>query len=110
NGHSQTVGALTNAGTVTLGSGGALNSTGLLTNSNILNVAGGTLNLAAGGTSTATGGLTGAGILNLNGGDFAISGANSGLSGQANIADGASATLNGAGTLGSSAIKVLGEL
>ncbi|EEQ00832.1 hypothetical protein yrohd0001_39630, partial [Yersinia rohdei ATCC 43380] len=39
NGHSQTVGALTNAGTVTLGSGGVLNS-GLLTNSHILDVTG----------------------------------------------------------------------
>ncbi|WP_049689335.1 autotransporter-associated beta strand repeat-containing protein, partial [Yersinia aldovae] len=60
NGHSQTVGALTNAGTVTLGSGGVLNS-GLLTNTSTVNLTGGTLNLSAGGTSTATGGLTGAG-------------------------------------------------
>ncbi|MDA5549816.1 autotransporter outer membrane beta-barrel domain-containing protein [Yersinia massiliensis] len=110
NGHTQTVGALTNAGTVTLGSGGVLNSTGALTNSNTLNIAGGTLNLAAGGTSSATGGLTGAGTLNINGGDLAVSGANSGLSGQTLIAAGASATLNGAGTLGSSAINVLGDL
>ncbi|WP_049611718.1 autotransporter-associated beta strand repeat-containing protein, partial [Yersinia massiliensis] len=57
NGHTQTVGAITNAGTVTLGTGGVLNSTGALTNSNTLNIAGGTLNLAAGGTSSATGGL-----------------------------------------------------
>ncbi|CQJ04052.1 autotransporter outer membrane beta-barrel domain-containing protein [Yersinia frederiksenii] len=110
NGHTQTVGALTNAGTVTLGSGGVLNSTGALTNSNTLNIAGGTLNLAAGGTSSATGGLTGAGTLNINGGDLAVTGANSGLSGQTLIASGASATLNGAGTLGSSAINVLGDL
>ncbi|WP_145514957.1 autotransporter outer membrane beta-barrel domain-containing protein [Yersinia massiliensis] len=110
NGHTQTVGAITNAGTVTLGSGGVLNSTGTLTNSNILNLTGGTLNLAAGGTSSATGGLTGAGTLNINGGDLAVSGANSGLSGQTLIASGASATLNGAGTLGSSAINVLGDL
>ena len=110
NGHTQTVGALTNAGTVTLGTGGVLNSTGALTNSNTLNIAGGTLNLAAGGTSSATGGLTGAGTLNINGGDLAVSGANSGLSGQTLIAAGASATLNGAGTLGSSAINVLGDL
>ncbi|MGK4445107.1 autotransporter outer membrane beta-barrel domain-containing protein [Yersinia enterocolitica] len=110
NGHTQTVGAITNAGTVTLGSGGVLNSTGALTNSNILNLTGGTLNLAAGGTSSATGGLTGAGTLNINGGDLAVSGANSGLSGQTLIASGASATLNGAGTLGSSAINVLGDL
>ncbi|AJI87400.1 extended Signal Peptide of Type V secretion system family protein [Yersinia frederiksenii Y225] len=109
NGHSQTVGALTNAGTVTLGTGGALSS-GLLTNSNILNIAGGTLNLSAGGASTATGGLTGSGTLNINGGDLALSAANSGLAGQTNIASGASATLSGAGTLGSSAVNVLGDL
>ncbi|PNM26301.1 autotransporter outer membrane beta-barrel domain-containing protein [Yersinia enterocolitica] len=110
NGHTQTVGALTNAGTVTLGTGGVLSSTGALSNSSSLNIAGGTLNLAAGGVSTATGGLTGAGTLNINGGDLAVSGANSGLSGQTLIASGASATLNGAGTLGSSAINVLGDL
>ncbi|WP_049604653.1 autotransporter-associated beta strand repeat-containing protein, partial [Yersinia aldovae] len=109
NGHSQTVGALTNAGTVTLGSGGVLNS-GLLTNTNTVNLTGGTLNLSAGGTSTATGGLTGAGTLNVNGGNLAISGANSGLAGQTNIASGAAATLNGAGTLGNSAVNVLGSL
>ncbi|EEQ12571.1 hypothetical protein yfred0001_45150, partial [Yersinia frederiksenii ATCC 33641] len=45
---------------MTLGSGGSLNS-GVLTNSNILNLAGGTLNLSAGGSSTASGGLTGNG-------------------------------------------------
>uniref|UniRef100_UPI0021BDDA66 autotransporter outer membrane beta-barrel domain-containing protein n=1 Tax=Yersinia aleksiciae TaxID=263819 RepID=UPI0021BDDA66 len=110
NGHTQTVGALTNAGTLTLGTGGVLTSSGALTNSNILNIADGTLNLSAGGTSTATGGLTGSGALNINGGDLAISGANSGLNGQTLIASGASATLNGAGTLGSSAINVLGDL
>ncbi|WP_145583821.1 autotransporter outer membrane beta-barrel domain-containing protein [Yersinia thracica] len=109
NGHSQTVGALTNAGTVTLGTGAALTS-GLLTNNNILNIAGGTLNLSAGGASTATGGLTGSGILNINGGDLAISAANSGLAGQTNIASVASATLTGAGTLGTSAVNVLGNL
>ncbi|WP_145591159.1 autotransporter outer membrane beta-barrel domain-containing protein [Yersinia rochesterensis] len=109
NGHSQTVGALTNAGTVTLGTGGALSS-GLLTNNNILNIAGGTLNLSAGGASTATGGLTGSGILNINGGNLAISAANSGLAGQTNIASSATATLSGAGTLGTSAVNVLGNL
>ncbi|WP_315850990.1 autotransporter outer membrane beta-barrel domain-containing protein [Yersinia frederiksenii] len=109
NGHSQTVGALTNAGTVTLGTGGTLSS-GLLTNNNILNIAGGTLNLSTGGVSTTTGGLTGSGILNINGGDLAISAANSGLAGQTNIANSASATLSGAGTLGTSAVNVLGNL
>ncbi|MBW5817228.1 autotransporter outer membrane beta-barrel domain-containing protein, partial [Yersinia kristensenii] len=109
NGRSQTVGALTNAGTVTLGTGGALSS-GLLTNNNILNIAGGTLNLSAGGVSTAIGGLTGSGTLNINGGTLAISAANSALAGQTNIASGASATLSGAGTLGTSAVNVLGSL
>ncbi|EEQ00836.1 hypothetical protein yrohd0001_38110, partial [Yersinia rohdei ATCC 43380] len=66
------MGALTNAGTVTLGSGGVLNS-GLLTNSNILDVTGATLNLSAGGTSTTTGGLTGNGTLNIDGGDLVLS-------------------------------------
>ncbi|MDA5491627.1 autotransporter outer membrane beta-barrel domain-containing protein, partial [Yersinia kristensenii] len=88
NGRSQTVGALTNAGTVTLGTGGVLSS-GLLTNNNILNIAGGTLNLSAGGVSTATSGLTGSGTLNINGGTLAISAANSALAGQTNIASGA---------------------
>ncbi|VFS48123.1 putative lipoprotein [Budvicia aquatica] len=109
NGHSQTVGALTNAGTVTLGSGGALTS-GLLTNGNILDITGGTLNLSAGGTSTATGGLTGSGTLNINGGDLVVSAANGSLGGQTHIASGAAATLTGAGTLGSSAITVSGDL
>ncbi|CNI67699.1 autotransporter protein [Yersinia frederiksenii] len=109
NGYSQTVGALTNAGTVTLGSGGSLTS-GVLTNSNILNLAGGTLTLTAGGTSTASGGLTGNGTLTITGGELVISAANSGLTGQTNIASGALATLNSSGTLGSSAINVLGGL
>ncbi|WP_049615519.1 beta strand repeat-containing protein, partial [Yersinia pekkanenii] len=109
NGYRQTVGALTNTGTITLGTGGVLNS-GVLSNSSILDITGGTLNLSSGGVSTVTGGLTGDGILNVNSGDLIIGGANSGLSGQANIANGAFATLNGAGTLGSSAIDVKGEL
>lgn len=109
NGYSQTVGALTNAGTVTLGQDGVLNS-GVLTNTGTLVLTGGTLNLDAGGTSTATGGLTGNGILNINAGDLAISAANSGLTGQTNIAAGASATLSGAGSLGTSGINVLGDL
>ncbi|MBW5827661.1 hypothetical protein H0I68_21830, partial [Yersinia kristensenii] len=71
---------------------------------------GGTLNLSAGGVSTAIGGLTGSGTLNINGGTLAISAANSALAGQTNIASGASATLSGAGTLGTSAVNVLGSL
>ncbi|BFI60930.1 autotransporter [Yersinia pseudotuberculosis] len=109
NGYSQTVGAVTNTGTVTLGSGGVLTS-GLLTNGGGLDLTGGTLNLTAGGSSTVTGGLTGAGTLNINGGNLAVSAANSGLSGQTHIADVASVTLTGTGTLGTSAVEVLGTL
>ncbi|WP_025381342.1 autotransporter outer membrane beta-barrel domain-containing protein [Yersinia similis] len=109
NGYNQTVGAVTNTGTVTLGSGGVLTS-GLLTNSGAIDLTGGALNLSAGGTSTVAGGLTGAGALNINGGNLAVSAANSGLSGQTHIADVASATLTGTGTLGTSAVEVLGTL
>ncbi len=109
NGYRQTVGAVTNTGTVTLGSGGVLTS-GLLTNGGGLDLTGGTLNLTAGGSSTVTGGLTGAGTLNINGGNLAVSAANSGLSGQTHIADVASVTLTGTGTLGTSAVEVLGTL
>ncbi|BFI65060.1 autotransporter [Yersinia pseudotuberculosis] len=109
NGYRQTVGAVTNTGTVTLGSGGVLTS-GLLTNGGILDLTGGALNLTAGGSSTVAGGLTGAGTLNINGGNLAVSAANSGLSGQTHIADVASVTLTGTGTLGTSAVEVLGTL
>ncbi len=109
NGYSQTVGAVTNTGTVTLGSGGVLTS-GLLTNGGGLDLTGGTLNLTAGGASTVAGGLTGAGTLNINGGNLAVSATNSGLSGQTHIADVASVTLTGTGTLGTSAVEVLGTL
>ncbi len=109
NGYSQTVGAVTNVGTVILGSGGVLTS-GLLTNGGILDLTGGALNLTAGGSSTVAGGLTGAGTLNINGGNLAVSAANSGLSGQTYIADVASVTLTDTGTLGTSAVEVLGTL
>ncbi|EIS21275.1 putative autotransporter protein, partial [Yersinia pestis PY-52] len=109
NGYSQTVGAVTNVGTVTLGSGGVLTS-GLLTNGGILDLTGGALNLTAGGASTVAGGLTGAGTLNINGGNLSVSAANSGLSGQTHIADVASVTLTDTGTLGTSAVEVLGTL
>ncbi|KFK92221.1 ESPR-type extended signal peptide-containing protein, partial [Serratia sp. Ag1] len=66
NNFSQSVGALTNLGTVRLDPG--VLTSGLLTNSGVIDLAGGTLNLSAGGTSTAVGGLTGAGTLNVNGG------------------------------------------
>ncbi len=109
NGYRQTVGAVTNTGTVTLGSGGVLTS-GLLTNGGGLDLTGGTLNLTAGGASTVAGGLTGAGTLNINGGNLSVSATNSGLSGQTHIADVASVTLTGTGTLGTSAVEVLGTL
>ncbi|AIN13295.1 autotransporter adhesin YapH [Yersinia pseudotuberculosis] len=109
NGYSQTVGAVTNVGTVTLGNGGVLTS-GLLTNGGILDLTGGALNLTAGGSSTVAGGLTGAGTLNINGGNLAVSAANSGLSGQTYIADVASVTLTDTGTLGTSTVEVLGTL
>ncbi len=109
NGYSQTVGAVTNVGTVILGSGGVLTS-GLLTNGGILDLTGGALNLTAGGASTVAGGLTGAGTLNINGGNLAVSAANSGLSGQTYIADVASVTLTDTGTLGTSTVEVLGTL
>ncbi len=109
NGYRQTVGAVTNTGTVTLGSGGVLTS-GLLTNGGGLDLTGGTLNLTAGGASTVAGGLTGAGTLNINGGNLTVSATNSGLSGQTHIADVASVTLTGTGTLGTSAVEVLGTL
>ncbi|MHA7846041.1 autotransporter outer membrane beta-barrel domain-containing protein [Serratia sp. D1N4] len=108
NNFSQTVGALTNLGTVSLDPG-VLNS-GLLTNTGVLDLAGGTLNLSSGGTSTAPGGLTGAGTLNVNGGDLALSAANGGLSATTHIASGASVTASAANALGTSAVEVGGQL
>ncbi|WP_422066824.1 beta strand repeat-containing protein, partial [Serratia oryzae] len=108
NNFSQTVGALTNQGTVTLDPG--VLSSGLLTNTGVLDLAGGTLNLSSGGTSTAPGGLTGAGTLNVNGGDLALSAANGGLSATTHIASGASVTANAANALGTSEVDVGGTL
>ncbi|WP_375546421.1 hypothetical protein, partial [Morganella morganii] len=71
-GHTQTTGALENAGLVTLGNGGVLNS-GAMSNSGTVDLTGGTLNLSAGGTSSATGGLTGNGTLSVTGGDLSVS-------------------------------------
>ncbi|SUQ38488.1 autotransporter protein [Yersinia pseudotuberculosis] len=116
NGYRQTVGAVTNTGTVTLGNGGELTSTDTLINTGMINVADGILNLENGGASSISGGLTGNGILNIKGGDFTISIDNNGLAGQTNISDGASVTLGnggtiiGTGNLGSSVIDVLGDL
>ncbi|VEG86312.1 autotransporter outer membrane beta-barrel domain-containing protein [Yersinia pseudotuberculosis] len=116
NGYCQTVGAVTNTGTVTLGNGGELTSTDTLINTGMINVTDGILNLENGGASSISGGLTGNGILNIKGGDFTISIDNNGLAGQTNISDGASVTLGnggtiiGTGNLGSSVIDVLGDL
>ncbi len=116
NGYRQTVGAVTNTGTVTLGNGGELTSTDTLINTGMINVTDGILNLENGGASSISGGLTGNGILNIKGGDFTISIDNNGLAGQTNISDGASVTLGnggtiiGTGNLGSSVIDVLGDL
>ncbi|WP_369795370.1 beta strand repeat-containing protein, partial [Serratia sp. Ag2] len=108
NNFSQSVGALTNLGTVSLDPG--VLTSGLLTNSGVIDLAGGTLNLSAGGTSTAVGGLTGAGTLNVNGGDLALSAANGGLSATTHIASGASVTASAANALGTSAVDVGGTL
>ncbi|WP_255351734.1 MULTISPECIES: ESPR-type extended signal peptide-containing protein, partial [unclassified Serratia (in: enterobacteria)] len=89
-GNEQTVGTLNNAGTVGL--------------------AGGSLNITTGGTSSATGGLSGAGALNINGGSFTVTGANDSLTAKTTVAGGASATLSGAGNLGSGGIEVDGTL
>ncbi|WP_025297177.1 autotransporter-associated beta strand repeat-containing protein [Chania multitudinisentens] len=108
NDFSQTVGALTNLGTVILNTG-ALTS-GLLTNSGAIDLAGGILTLSSGGTSTGIGGLAGAGMLNVNGGDLALSAANGGLSASTHIASGASVTQSAANALGTSAVEVDGTL
>ncbi|WP_037385295.1 hypothetical protein, partial [Serratia sp. DD3] len=108
NDFSQTVGALTNAGTVTIDP--AVLTTGLLTNTGVIDIAGGTLNLEDGGTSTAVGGLTGAGTLNVNGGTLVLSAANSGLSADTLITLPATVTLTAADALGSSDVNVLGTL
>ncbi|WP_443006493.1 ESPR-type extended signal peptide-containing protein, partial [Serratia sp. MMO-28] len=105
---SQTVGALTNLGTVTLDPG--VLTSGLLTNSGVVDLAGGILTLQDGGTSSAVGGLTGAGTLNVNGGTLALSAANSGLSAATHIASGATITAGAANALGTSAVEVGGTL
>lgn len=104
NGYTQAVGALNNAGTVSVGLGvltsGAMNNTGEV------DLAGGTLNLTAGGTSSSIDGLAGAGTLNLTGGTLTLSAANSTLSAATNIASGATLALNNTATLGTSAVDV----
>ncbi|VXC99902.1 conserved hypothetical protein [Enterobacterales bacterium 8AC] len=104
----QTVGTLTNQGTVTLNTG--VLTSGLLTNTGVLDLAGGTLNLSSGGTSAAPGGLTGAGTLNVNGGDLVLSAANGGLSAATHITSGAAITAGAANALGTSAVDVGGTL
>ncbi|HGY3147368.1 TPA: autotransporter outer membrane beta-barrel domain-containing protein [Morganella morganii] len=108
-GHTQTTGALENAGLVTLGNGGVLNS-GAMSNNGTVDLTGGTLNLSAGGTSSATGGLTGNGTLSVTGGDLSVSAANSGLAGTTQIGKNASVTLRDNGTLGTAAVAVTGTL
>ncbi|MCU6374830.1 autotransporter outer membrane beta-barrel domain-containing protein, partial [Morganella morganii] len=108
-GHTQTTGALENAGLVTLGNGGVLNS-GAMSNSGTVDLTGGTLNLSAGGTSSATGGLTGNGTLSVTGGDLSVSAANSSLAGTTQIGKNASVTLRDNGTLGTAAVAVTGTL
>ncbi|WP_256374841.1 autotransporter outer membrane beta-barrel domain-containing protein, partial [Pantoea sp. 1.19] len=104
-GRTQTLGALTNNGAVTLGENGALTS-GALANGGTVDIGGGALTLTDGGSSTAAGGLTGDGRLVLTGGELLLSQANAGLSGSAAVGKGASLTLSGAGALGAAAVDV----
>ncbi|WP_037386712.1 hypothetical protein, partial [Serratia sp. DD3] len=108
NSFNQSVSTTTNDGTVLLGSG--VLTSGALTNNGTINLGTGTLALTQGGTSSATGGLLGNGLLQLQGGTFTVSAANGGLTGNSTIATGATLVLNSAGTLGSSAVNVGGNL
>ncbi|WP_392565178.1 ESPR-type extended signal peptide-containing protein [Utexia brackfieldae] len=90
--------------------GGNTQTVGLLTNSGTLDLAGGSLTLTNGGSSSSTNGLTGSGNLTITGGDFAVSGANSGLTAGTTIAKNGSVSLSGTGTLGTSAVDVAGAL
>ncbi|MBS0849099.1 autotransporter outer membrane beta-barrel domain-containing protein, partial [Citrobacter sp. JGM124] len=110
NGKTQNIsGALTNAGTVTLGQGGNLTSDTLV-NSDTVNIDGGTFTLNNGGSSTQEGGLTGNGTLQINGGDLELSKANAGLAGETLIGKDATITLSNTGTLGSASVDVGGNL
>ncbi|PVZ81767.1 hypothetical protein C9426_31750, partial [Serratia sp. S1B] len=108
NNYNQLVASTTNDGTVLLGTG--VLTSGALTNNGIINLGTGTLALTAGGTSSFTGGLLGNGLLQVQAGTFTVSAANSGLNGNTEIDSGATLILNNAGTLGSSAVDVAGNL
>ncbi|MDA5491626.1 autotransporter outer membrane beta-barrel domain-containing protein, partial [Yersinia kristensenii] len=76
---------------------------------------GSTLNFNDGKLSVTDGGqvdgeLSGAGELVLTGGSLSITQQNTGFTASTDIASGATATLSGAGTLGTSAVNVLGSL
>ncbi|MBS7837507.1 hypothetical protein [Wohlfahrtiimonas chitiniclastica] len=89
-GHKQTIGDLTNAGS--------------------LDIAGGSLTLTGNGTSSAKDGLRGAGQLNIAGGDLSVSAENANLSANVSIASGSALTLIKNATVGSGHIAIAGAL
>ncbi|KZX38119.1 autotransporter outer membrane beta-barrel domain-containing protein [Wohlfahrtiimonas chitiniclastica] len=89
-GHKQTIGGLTNAGS--------------------LDIAGGSLTLTGNGTSSAKDGLRGAGQLNIAGGDLSVSAENTNLSANVSIASGSALTLIKNATVGSGHIAIAGAL
>ncbi|WNN43782.1 ESPR-type extended signal peptide-containing protein [Winslowiella toletana] len=106
NGKSQTIdGALANAGQIIVGNSGSLTS-GILSNTGVVNIGGGMLTLNNGGSSSAAGGLTGNGNLVVSGGELAVSEANAGLAGNTTINQDAAVTLTDTGTLGSTAVGI----
>ncbi|OYQ85509.1 autotransporter outer membrane beta-barrel domain-containing protein [Wohlfahrtiimonas chitiniclastica] len=89
-GHKQTIGGLTNAGS--------------------LDIAGGSLTLTGNGTSSAKDGLRGAGQLNIAEGDLSVSAENANLSANVSIASGSALTLIKNATVGSGHIAIAGAL
>ncbi|MBS7836285.1 autotransporter outer membrane beta-barrel domain-containing protein, partial [Wohlfahrtiimonas chitiniclastica] len=89
-GHKQTIGGLTNAGS--------------------LDIAGGSLTLTGNGASSAKDGLRGAGQLNIAGGDLSVSAENANLSANVSIASGSALTLIKNATVGSGHIAIAGAL
>ncbi|OYQ89683.1 hypothetical protein B9T21_02730 [Wohlfahrtiimonas chitiniclastica] len=89
-GHKQTIGDLTNAGS--------------------LDIAGGSLTLTGNGTSSAKDGLRGAGQLNIAGGDLSVSAENTNLNANVSIASGSALTLIKNATVGSGHIAIAGAL
>ncbi|MBS7833443.1 autotransporter outer membrane beta-barrel domain-containing protein [Wohlfahrtiimonas chitiniclastica] len=89
-GHKQTIGGLTNAGS--------------------LDIAGGSLTLTGNGTSSAKDGLHGAGQLNIAGGDLSVSAENANLNANVSIASGSALTLIKNATVGSGHIAIAGAL